>query len=200
MQQGPHQGPLLCEVGLDENPASSRQSRFNAKKPPKNLRRAQCLNCKLIVNTMAPLASWLAAAAATATLNMQQGHRSLQQGSTPVVPMQPISTFGQQLMYGQLNTSAGAAYTVLVGFFETRPRRTVREMSAFSVQGTRRINVQFDVESGNPAFAHMHLGFDPYVAASQPGFLQDVLGVSAAALHQSTVQADSSQSKSETEK
>jgi len=63
----------------------------------------------------------------------------------------------------------------------TTPNEALGTFSALS-QGTRRINVQFDVESGAPTYAHMHLGFDPYVATSQPGFLEDVLGVRATAV------------------
>jgi len=63
---------------------------------------------------MAAIASWLAATAAAAAIRMQNGGgRELQSGA-PTVPMPPISFFGQQLMFGQLNTTAGESYTVLV--------------------------------------------------------------------------------------
>ena len=96
--------------------------------------------------------------------------------------MPPISTFSQQLMYGQLNTTTGGAYTVLVSGAYLALSAQIGNVSEMSLQGTRRINIQFDVETGAPAYGHMHLGFDPYVATSQYGFLQDVLGVSAALL------------------
>ena len=131
---------------------------------------------------MAAIASWLAATAAAATLSSMQGGRELQSGFIPSAPTPPLSSFSQQLMYGQLNTTTGGAYTVLVSGANLCCHARQQCQRNVLLQGTRRINIQFDAKSGAPAYAHMHLGFDPYVATSQYGFLQDVLGVSAALL------------------